>query len=136
MSKNKRYFWLFVTGLISYIVGTVIYTLIFQGNSQNTRFIFGVVFGILILFLLNIFMMIKYPKVIKEIRIEDKDEREQFIRQQAAYMTLGILLLVLLIAATILILLDQTVLALTLIVGFWVLLIIYLTAASYYRKKY
>lgn len=136
MSKNKRYLWLFILGIISYIIGTVIHTVVFQDNSQNTRFIFGVIFSILVLFLLNGITMVRYPDIIKEIRIEDKDEREQLIHRQAAYVTLGILLVLLLLAATILILQSQTVFALILIIVFWSLLMIYLITASYYRKRY
>lgn len=134
MSERKRNSILSATGFVSFLVGTIIYDLLIQSDSRFWRFIFS--FGIALVSYAALYVLTKKvkPEVIKEIKIENKDEREQYILAQASSVTINFTSILLLILLVVFLFLGYEIIA-YFIGGFYVLVTIFHTLSVRYYKK-
>lgn len=134
MSERKRNSILSATGFVSFLVGTIIYDLLIQSDSRFWRFIFS--FGIALVSYAALYVLTKKvkPEVIKEIKIENKDEREQYILAQASSVTINFTSILLLILLLVFLFLGYEIIA-YFIGGFYVLVTIFHTLSVRYYKK-
>ena len=134
MSERKRNSILSATGFVSFLVGTIIYDLLIQNDSRFWRFIFS--FGIALFSYATLYIITKKvkPEVIKEIEIENKDEREQYILAQASNVTINFISILLLIILVVFLFLGYEIIA-YFIGGFYVLVTTFHTLSVRYYKK-
>lgn len=135
MSKNKRKGLLFMTGIISYFIGTGLYDYLIKETNRSGRTLFAFVFGAVILGLLYFFMKQAKPEVIKDMQIEQKDEREDLIRGKASQTTLNIFYVLLFILILILIVFDQELLSYAIGLVYITILAIHMASQNYYEKR-
>ena len=134
MSERKRSVILSLTGFISFLVGTIIYDLLLQGDNHFWRFVFST--GIALVSFVALYVITKNvkPEVIKEIKIENKDEREQYILGKASSVTIKFINVTLLIFLIIFLYLGYEIIA-YFIGAFYVLATIFHEQAVRYYKK-
>lgn len=90
---NKKQF---LIGLGGFFLGTVIFGL-FGGEVMAYRLLAGLVTAGILKMLSDLNDFKKHPKLKKQISIEDKDERNQVIREKAGYVTLKVTFAILLV---------------------------------------
>ena len=84
LKYNKKKFFI---GLGGYFAGSILFGLL-GGEDMAYRLLAGAVVAGILAILSDLYDFKMYPKLKKKISIEDKDERNQVIREKAGYITL------------------------------------------------
>lgn len=91
LKYNKKKFFI---GLGGYFAGNILFELL-GGEDVAYRLVAGVVVAGILWILSDLYDFKMNPSLKKKIRIEDKDERNQVIREKAGYFTLKVMIMTL-----------------------------------------
>lgn len=128
---NKKQFCI---GLGGFFLGAIIFGL-FGGEDFAYRLLAGVVVAGILKWLSDLYDFKRYRSLKKQIRIEDKDERNQVIREKAGYFTLKITIIVLFVIVFIAAVMEDRLISFGAAVLTLVVLIINWTVMDYWNKK-
>ena len=135
MSDRKKITILFFTGVGGYLLGLFILDLLIDNTTDVLRFLSGTISALVILGLLYIFLKKKNPKVINDIHVEQKDERERMIRHKAGYYTLYFVLTTLFLLFIISIFIYKPIITAIASITFLVTTVIHISLIYYFKKR-
>ena len=93
LKYNKKKFFI---GLAGYFAGSILFGLL-GGEDITYRLLAGAVTAGILTIFSDLYDVNRDPSLKKKIRIEDKDERNQLIRERAGYFTLKMTITILFI---------------------------------------
>lgn len=133
MNNKKHLITMFLIGPLGYFLGTIIYELKWR-NSDSMRFIFGLVTSIVLVAFYYIYLKLKNPKVLDDMKIEQDDEREKTIREKAGHITLLGMFAVLFLGTMFFFLMNKILLGIIIGSIYIVILCAYLILITYFKK--
>lgn len=133
--KNLRLVILFLIGPLGYFLGSTIYALNFEPNNALS-ILSSTAFSLILGGLYFLFLKKIDPKIIDDMVIEQKDERERMIREKSASYTLMSVFISSFLLALISII-RKDFITLFISGGIYILLlIIYLTLIAYFKRSH
>ena len=134
MTKEKLTLRIALSGFIAYFVGSGIYQLL--GVNNKYLYILSILVGAGITGLsTNFYLKKKYPKIVNDAKMEQHDERGQFISYKAASYILNLIFVIAVIAFLVISSLGQEIIYYSLGVLFICVIIFYLVVRSYLDNK-
>ncbi len=128
---NRKQFFI---GLGGFFLGTIIFGL-FGGEDFAYRLLAGAVVAGILKWLSDLYDFKRHRNLKKQIRIEDKDERNQVIREKAGYFTLKITIIILFVIVFIAAVMEDRLISYGGAVLTLTVLIINWTSMEYWNKK-
>lgn len=135
MNKKKYTISIYLTGFLGYYIGTVGYTLI-GGDNKVIYQLSGFLMASLIGFIYYLYSKKRYSKVLKEITMEQKDERGQIIAGKSSMYTLLLTVILSISIFIFSVIKDYDLIAIVIGVLYIIALIFYLVIHSYLEKNY
>ena len=135
MNRKKYLITIFLSGFLGYFGGIIGYTII-GGDNKVIYQLSGLVMASMIGFIYYLYSKKKYSKELKEIKIEQKDERGQIIAGKSSMYTLILTVILSISIFIISILIGYELIAILIGVLYIVILTFYLLIHSYLEKVY